>query len=338
MSATPPASHRSPTSRHVLLVVALVPAVVVFALWAFAWPAARLAPRDLPVGVAGPAPAAAALERPLAARGDAFDIHRYGDEAAAREAIEEREVYGALVATPRGVKLLTASAASPAVAELLTGTAAAQAPPGHAPVVEDVVPAPEADPRGSGLSAGVLPLSLAGVAAGALPLALGLGRRATVAALAGAAALTGPAAAAIAGSWLGVVEGDRWANAGVYALAVFCVGAVVAGCAALLGPRGLGVGPAVVVLCGNPWAGVGSAPHLLPEPVGAIGQWLPPGASGTMLRGVAWFDGHGIGTAALALTLWTALGLAAVALSRRTGPPARTAAVPPAVRETQYVG
>ena len=48
------------------------------------------------VGVAGPA----ALEQQLAKAGDRFDVHRYADEAAAREAIEDREIYGAFVATP----------------------------------------------------------------------------------------------------------------------------------------------------------------------------------------------------------------------------------------------
>ena len=66
-------------------------------------------PARLPVGVAGPP----ALEHKLAAAGDAFDVHRYRDEAAARAAIEDREVYGAFVATPAGPKVLIASAASP---------------------------------------------------------------------------------------------------------------------------------------------------------------------------------------------------------------------------------
>ena len=63
----------------------------------FAWPAAKVGPRDLAVGVAGPP----ALEQQLAKAGDRFDVHRYADEAAAREAIKDREIYGAFVATPR---------------------------------------------------------------------------------------------------------------------------------------------------------------------------------------------------------------------------------------------
>lgn len=65
----------------------------------FAWPSSRLEPRDLPIGVAGPAAVAKPLERQLGAQEGAFDVHRYSSEAEAREAIEDREVYGAFVAT-----------------------------------------------------------------------------------------------------------------------------------------------------------------------------------------------------------------------------------------------
>ena len=99
--------------------ILVVPVVVALVLVLFAWPSARLEPRDLPVGVAGPAPAAAGLEKRLGAQEGAFDVHRYPSEAEAREAIEDREIYGAFVATPRGAEVLTASAASPAVAQLL---------------------------------------------------------------------------------------------------------------------------------------------------------------------------------------------------------------------------
>src|SRR5918999_3015413 len=113
--------------------ILLVPLVVAVVLALFAWPSARLEPRDLPVGVAGPAAQATAIEQRLGQQEGAFEIHRYGDEAAARAAIEDREVYGAFVAGPQGAKVLTASAASAAVAQQLTH-AAAEGPAGAASV------------------------------------------------------------------------------------------------------------------------------------------------------------------------------------------------------------
>ena len=114
--------------------ILVIPLVVALVLTVFAWPNSRLEPRDLPVGVAGPAAAAAAIEAKLATQEGAFDVERYSDEASARRAIEDREVYGAFVATPAGPKVLTGSAASPIVAQLLAHAAAEQNA-----AVEDVV-------------------------------------------------------------------------------------------------------------------------------------------------------------------------------------------------------
>lgn len=319
MSATAPARPPLPAARQMLVVLVMVPVVIALALWAFAWPNARIAPHDLPVGVAGPAAAAEPLRQELEQRDGAFDVHRYDDESAARDAIENRHVYGAVVVTPQGPKLLTASAAGPVVAQLLTDAVSRQAPPGTQLQTDDVVAAPEADPRGSVLGSSALPLALAGVAAGSLVTLLGLRGVRAATALVGAAALVGLAAAAIADSWLGVLTGNWWAEAGALGLMALAAGAAVAGFAALLGRAGLGVGGLLVVLLGNPWSGVTSAPELLPEPVGAIGQLLPPGAGGTLLRSVAFFDGSGAGTAVVTLSTWTVLGLLVVTLAGLRG-------------------
>ncbi|MFE1439941.1 ABC transporter permease [Streptomyces sp. NPDC058739] len=309
MSATP-----APHARRMIAVVVLVPLVVALALWAFAWPAARVAPRDLPVGVAGPTAATAQLEHRLERQEGAFDVHRYADENAARQAVEDRTVYGAVVLTGHGPELLTASAASPLVAQLLRQAVAEQAPEGTTPKVTDVVAAPEDDPRGAALGARVLPLSLAGVAMGALIVLGGLRGGRAVAVLVGATGLVGVVGAALAHSWLGVLTGDWWTEAGVLALAALAVGGTVAGLGSLIGPAGIGLASGVVVLLGNPFSGAASAPQLLPEPVGVLGQWLPPGAGATLIRSVSYFDGAAAAGPALTLTVWAVLGLAAVAL------------------------
>ncbi|GAB2730610.1 ABC transporter permease [Streptomyces bullii] len=319
MSSPSTAPTRTPV-RRLITVVLLVPVLAALALWAFAWPAARTAPRDVPLGVAGPAAATAPIEKRLGEREGAFEIHRYADEAAAREAIQDRTVYGAVVATDRGPKLLTASAASPTVAQLLQRTVAPQAASGGAQIdTADVVTAPANDPRGAALSASVLPLALAGIAAGSMVTALGpRGVRAAVALL-GAAALVGVVAAAVAHSWLDVLTGDWWAEAAAFGLSTLAVGGAVAGLGALAGTAGAGIMAAVVMLLGNPFSGAASAPHMLPEPAGAIGQWLPPGAGATLLRSVAYFDGAAATGPALTLAWWAALGLGAVLLGGTLG-------------------
>ncbi|MFC5218126.1 ABC transporter permease [Streptomyces coerulescens] len=311
-SATAP---RNAAPRRLIAIVVLVPVLAALALWAFAWPAARTAPRDLPLGVAGPTAATAQVEQRLSTHEGAFDIHRYADEAAAREAIEDRTVYGAVVVTPQGPELLTASAASPAVAQLLQQAVAQQAAAEGTQVkTVDVVAAPENDPRGAALTSSVLPLALAGMAAGAAVTLLGLRGVRAVGALVGAATLIGLGAASIAHGWLGVLAGNWWAEAGVFALTTLAVSAAVAGLAALVGTAGIGITAATIMLIGNPFSGAASAPQMLPEPVGVIGQWLPPGAGTTLLRSVSFFDGAAAIGPALTLTWWAALGLGAVLL------------------------
>ncbi|WP_405672855.1 ABC transporter permease [Streptomyces sp. NBC_01530] len=333
-SATPTKAHR----RRLIAVVVLVPVLAALALWAFAWPAARTAPRDLPLGVAGPPAATAQLARQLDRKDGAFEIHHYADETAARHAVEDRTVYGAVAVTPKGPELLTASAASPVVAQLLQQAVAQQASAAGTQIrTVDVVAAPANDPRGAALNSSVLPLALAGIAAGAVVTMLGLRGVHAVAALVVSAGLVGAAAACIAHSWLGVLTGDWWAEAAVLGLSTLAVSGAVAGLAALLGQAGLGIASGVVMLFGNPFSGAASAPQMLPEPVGAIGQWLPPGASTTLLRSVSFFDGAAATGPALTLTWWAALGLGAVLLGHALMSRARTSE-PAAERELAPAG
>ncbi|MFF1509690.1 ABC transporter permease [Streptomyces sp. NPDC058326] len=307
--------------RRTLAVLMLIPTVAALLLWTFAWPAARIAPRDLPVGVAGPAAAAEAVERELGRREGAFEIHRYEDGAAARAAVQDREVYGAVVVTPGGTELLTASAASPVVAGLLREAVAARAPGGAAVPVTDVVAAPAGDPRGAVLGASLLPLAIVGAATGAAVVLLGLRGAHATGALVGAAALAGLVGAAVAGSWLGALGGNWWAGAGVLGLTVLAIGATFAGLAALLGKPGLGLGAVLTILVGNAFSGMSSAPELLPAGIGTLGQWLPPGAGGAALRSVSSFEGAAAGAPLLVLTLWAVAGLTATALGTRSDRP-----------------
>jgi hypothetical protein len=291
--------------------ILIVPVITALVLTLFAWPNARLKPRELPIGVAGPAAGTAEIAQRLATQGDgAFDLHTYRTEAEARSAIEDRDVYGAFVVSADGVKVLTASAASPAVAQLLDH-AAAQSPGAKAaqPEVEDVAPAP----RGAALGSSVLPLVLAGIVTGVLTaLVGGPGSRRIWLVIAGSL-LAGLSAAAIVQGWLDIVEGDWVANAAVLSVAVLAIASVVAGAFALFGERGAAIAALMMVLIGNPFSGVASAPELLPEPVGGIGQLMPPGAGGNLLRSTGFFDGAGGGEHAIVLAVWVLGGLGMIA-------------------------
>ncbi|MGI8331507.1 hypothetical protein ACRYCC_16210 [Actinomadura scrupuli] len=278
-------------------------------LVAFAWPAARTAPRDVPLVVAGPAAQTGAVADRLArAHSGAFTIEKRPDEAAARQAIADRDAYGAIVVTPSGPRVLVASAASPVVAQLLT-QAAQQLSGTPAAVPEDVVATASADPRGAGFAAIVLPLVMSGIA-GALLLSLllpSVGWR--FAGVAGFAVAGGLVTTALAGSWMSLLPGPFLPIASVVALAIFAGTGTITGLASIVGRPGLG-GGALLMLLGNPVSAAASAPELLPQPWGTIGQLLPAGALATLLRSVTFFDGAGAGRPLTVLLVWAAAGLA----------------------------
>ncbi|ADB34256.1 hypothetical protein Kfla_5242 [Kribbella flavida DSM 17836] len=302
-----------PRRPPVAAVVLVLTAVLTVLLIAFAWPAARSAPRDVPLAVVGPQQAVAQVTGALEqAMPGGFAIEPVADRAAAVQAIEDRDVYGAIVLDQQAPELLTASAAGPAVAQLLTqlsGRLAAQNPQ-QAPKVTDVVPLPADDPRGAGLAAGALPLVIGGImaAVGLINFAKAGATRVVGAlgfAVAGALALT-----AVLQFWLGSLEGSYWGNAGVIGLSIAAISLTLLGLEWLLGTAGLGLGAAVMMLLGNPLSGLSSAPEMLPSGWGSLGQFLPPGAAGTALRSVSFFDGAGAGRPLLVLGAWLLLGLA----------------------------
>ncbi|HEX6328065.1 MAG TPA: hypothetical protein VFZ72_15960 [Jiangellaceae bacterium] len=316
--------------RLVMGLIIGVVAAQALMLFAFAWPASNSGPREVPVAVAGPPEAVGQVEQALTSvpsRDEgvpAFDVMQVPDEAAAIEAITDRDVYGAVVIGPEGPQLLVASAASPAVAQMLRSAAAELSPGEGVPAVQDVVPTTADDPTGAGLAAGVLPLVLTS-AAGGLAIGLLLTRRGErLVATAGLAVAAGLASAALLQYGLGVTDGSYWELAGVVALVVGAVAATVAGLGAVFGRAGAGLALAVMILLGNPFSAAPSAPEFLPQPWGELGQLLPPGAGITAARSVAFFDGAAIGPPLLVLAIWLVAGLLLVLLGR---PGRRTADV-----------
>lgn len=321
--ATPPS-----TARDVLGLVVGLTALLTVLLVAFSWPSSQLEPRGLPVAVVGPAPAVQQVEDGIAgALGPgAVEVVAVGSRADAVATIEDREVVGALVPSPEGTEVLVASAGGPAAAQVVTGIGERLAAGGPPPTVTDVVALPAGDLRGAVLASGSFPLVIGGIAtAAALALRAG-GRGLRLAGAAGVAAAAGLALTAVLQLWLDALAGSYWANAGVLALGLAAVALPLLGLHRLLGEAGLGLGAAVVVLLGNPLSAITSAPALLPSGWSELGQLLPPGATGTALRSVAFFDGSGATVPLLVLTGYVVLGAALLLLPGRAAGARRPAA------------
>ncbi|MGE2715476.1 ABC transporter permease [Mycolicibacterium litorale] len=312
-------THREPppAARATGIVIGLCVVIAIVAL-AFALPAAKSGPHDVPIGVAGPQAANGQVAGMLEQRAPgAFAVTYYPGEDQLRDAIRDRQVYGGLSVGPDGRTLLIASGASPAVAQILTqlGTGMA-AQTGSAPVIEDVAPLPAADPRGTGLAASALPITLAGILP-AIALVLAL-RREIWTRFAAAVVFSGVAAWTIAALLyyvLGSFDQNFWGVTAALTLGLLACGLPVLGLGSLFGKAGLAAGAALALLVGNPLSGLNSAPEMLPRGWGEVGQWLPQGATATLLRSAAFFGGAGATTAIVVAVCWAVAGALLVAVA-----------------------
>jgi hypothetical protein len=336
LGAAPTRSHGGRATVGIVLAMAALLAVIVMA---FSWPAVTAEPKNLPLAVAGPADAVTAFGAGVEkAKPGLLDITPVADRDAAVAAIEARDVYGAIVLGPKP-EVLTASGAGPSVAQAVSALAAplqsmVTAQAGTAGVepptvtVTDVVPLSPDDPRGTGFNAAMFPFVLGGILGG-VGLSLRVrGPRRRALALVAYALVGGAAIAAIVGSWFGALPGSWWALAGAIALALAAIAATIAGLNAWLGYPGLALGAVLIMLIGNPLSGVAIPPEFIPEPWGAVGQWFPPGAGATLLRGLAYFPAADATFPWLVLAGWAVVGFGLLLAARD-----RTAAHAPAVPE-----
>lgn len=332
-AATPtPAQHATPEHhppaalRATGIVAALIVVIAIMAI-AFALPASRSKPHDVPIGAAGPQAATSQVAQLLERQAPgAFAVTYYPGEEALRAAILNRNVYGGIAFGPQGPSLLTATGGSPAVAQLLTqiGTGIATHK-GVALHTEDLAPPTARDPRGTGLAASALPITLAGMLP-AIALVVLLKREVWTRLVATIvfSALAGITVAALLQHVFGSIESNLWGVAAGLTLGIAASGLLMVGLGSLFGKVGLGVGAALALLVGNPLSGLTAAPEMLPAGWGRLGQLLPQGATATLLRSTAYFGGVGADAAILVLSCWVIVGLTLV-ISAALRRPGRTA-------------
>ena len=313
------ATQEPPVSVRAAGIVVAVTTLLALVAIAFALPAARSGPHDVPIGAAGPQAAGGQIAAMLNQKAPgAFAVTYYPSETALREAIRDRDVYGgiALPAQP-GTEpaLLIATGASPMVAQMLSQTGAQFGQQtGVSLRTEDLAPPTARDPRGAGVAASALPITLAGILpAIALVLALRteIWTRLTTAIV--FSVIAGVTIAALLRYVVGSTEHNFWGISAGLTLGIAAALLFVLGLGSLFGRAGLAVGAALALLVGNPLSGLASAPELLPAGWGALGQFLPQGATATLLRSTAFFAGAGASAAVVVLTCWTLAGVAMIA-------------------------
>lgn len=311
---------------------ALFIGVVLIAAFAFffVYPGHDPKPNGVPVAVAAEEPIAGLLTETLEEDGR-FDVQAVDDEGDARDAILDREVYGAFVVDADGAAtLLSASAASLAVSELLEGVAQGIAEQrGVELEVTDIRELDEGDPRGISVNLLTLATSVPAILGALLSMVFAptLAPVSRIVMLGLFAIIGGLASTLVVHTGIGAIPGDFL---GIWAIAAFAILAIAIASAAiiaLIGPAGTGVSFMIFLMLGNPSSGAAGAPELLPTLWRDGGQFLQPGAFASSLRGAAYFDWAGTTMPLIVLAGWSVFG-AAILLTRR--PKARTPVAPPA--------
>jgi len=323
---TTPTSPPSTRTRVRTLAVAIVGLSVVLAgmLFAFGLPAVNGGPHNAPIGVVGPAPAVDALRAQTDARApDAWDVIAYADENALTHAIEHRDAIGGFIIGADTVTIYTASAAGGQTAAAVTALGTALADGSRAgPVARDLVPFPDDDPRGAGLGAAALPLIIGGVLPAIALIRLFPGHANLRLRVVGAvvfALVAGATTTAVLHLGLGTVDDHLVLTALGLSLGMAALALTFLGLESLLGFAGLGAGIALMMFVGNPLSGLSTGPYWLPDGWRTLGQLLPPGASGSLLRANAFFDGIDAAGPIIVLTCWSLVGLVLTFVADRRG-------------------
>jgi hypothetical protein len=280
-------------------------------------------PHGVALGLAGPPPAVEPVQQAIEQQQPgAFEFETFQSTAAAEQAIGDREVYGALVIEQQGsLRVLTASAASPAISNLLTEVARGVGESAGAQVqVQDVRPIDPDDPRGLLFNLLMMPWVTTSVLTALFLRFLAPNVRAAghLLALAGYAVVGALVSVLIAGPFAGALPGSFLAQSGIVALVLFAVAVPTSAMMALRGVAGAGLGFLFFLVIGNIASGAASAPELLPGFWRVVGEWMPPGAGATAMRNVAYFDGVALLQPLLVLVVWSLVGAALeVLLGRR---------------------
>ncbi|WP_405634648.1 ABC transporter permease [Streptomyces sp. NBC_01178] len=327
------------TPRAALLVIGVLALQLLF-IASYIGALHKPKPTDVAFGVVAPQEVSQQLVTELdGLPGGPLDPREVGSEDEAREQIMDRELYGALIVSPRGRTdtLLVASGGGTALSGALERIVT-QADGAQQRTVETVDVAGASPEDFNGLSSfylvigwcvgGYLCASILAISAGAKPAnrQRALIRTGTMALYSIAGGIGG---AIVVGPVLGALPGSFWGLSGLGALVVFAVGMITLALQALTGIVGIGLAVLIVVIAGNPSAGGAFPLPMLPDFWRAIGPALPPGAGTWTARSIAYFRGNAITGPLLVLSAWAVVGtVVTLLMSLRKRTPADPAGAP----------
>ncbi|WP_240634593.1 MULTISPECIES: ABC transporter permease [Streptomyces] len=304
---------RPGTARAVLLPVAVV--LLIGTLFVSVYLAAFHAPRphELRVGTTEVGTRQAHLREDLerVAPGG-FTLETYPDKSSARQAVEDRSVYGAYLG--KGNLLYGSANGAAVTATLTTAFASVAHADNHDLSVEDVAPAAAGDTRGLSVFYAAFGLVLAGYLFGltTYQLAPRLQYRWRMASLALFGAVGGVLVAAIGGSTgFDALPGAFLPLALIIALMGAAVGGTTMVLLRLFGSAGVSLASILLLILGNSSSGGVMPAAYLPAWLRPLSEILPVGVGVRAMQGLSRFENDGLARALVILPLWV-LGAAAV--------------------------
>lgn len=306
---------RAPVTRTAALLIVGVLALQVAFVASYVGAFHDPEPRLIPVAVVGDRDAALQVRDALnALEGRPLDARFSADRGAAIDLLEDRDTAAALVlGDEREHELLVAGAEGQSETEAVIDVVRdSLAVTNQTITVTDQIPSSPNDARGltsfyltmGWVIGGFLAAAVIGIVAGSR----GAGGAAVSVRLLGMAIYSVLSAALtvwVTLGWFDALPRDgALLQVLVGTLVVFAVGSATLALEAWFGVLGIAAGALVFVVLGNPSSGGAFPPRLLPHFWATIGEILPPGASTSAVRGIAYFGGVGLGAALTTLAAW----------------------------------
>lgn len=177
---------------------------------------------------------------------------------------------------------------------------------------------PKKDFKGTGLAAGALPIALGGWI-GAVAIAnMVKGKKEKFWAVISFAIIGGLGLVGVIQYGIGTFDGNYFLTSLGAMLGIAATGFFVLGILEVIGTPGLVIAAILLILLGNPLSGLSSAPEMLLAGWGAFGQLLPPGATGTLLRNITFFDGNAIAQPLTVLITYILVGIVLFKIGKKS--------------------
>ncbi|EIV96180.1 hypothetical protein [Frankia sp. QA3] len=311
-----------PLRNGLIASLALI-AVVMILMCSYASAFGKVSPHDISFAVAAPQAVADQLDA-----SPALDVRQVDDLAAARRAVEHRDVYGALAFTNAdSATLLVASGGSRSVQTALVQVGQRfAAASGTTLTVTDLAPTSSGNPSGTIEFYAIVFLAI-GSALGATVLGRVLGTVRNlrhmgwrVGFLMFFTGLLSLAATVFVDGVYGALAGHPVPLFGVLWGYTTAICLACTGVASRFGTLASIVLTLTLTILGNPSAGGPVGRPLLNDFYAALTPYFPHGGGLSVLRGVQYFDGRGIASGVVCLVVWAGVGLLLLAgAAFRTG-------------------